>query len=381
MKNRRLLKKIAGICLLLMLMLMLGACAQQAPPAKAPEAGEGEQEETSGGQETFEIKFSTWHPPAGEECMNVWTPMLDELQKRSNGRITYTTYYGAALGAGPEHYDIVQDGLSDMGYYTATWTPDRFPLTDVLSMPVKVLGKDVAVDVGNEMYERILHSEFPDEVKVLELNGCVMSFIWTRGPVRTLEDLKGLKIRSPGGLQTYMIESLGAEPVFIPLGDVYLSMETGVIDGIVTCPMLYKAYKLHELGKNAVVATFGCVSEGVIMNRHFYDSLPADLQAAVEDVARNPFALTGGLTEPVIQACMDSMKAEGVEFYELPAQEAERWYGKFRDEVVMEWVNNMEKRGLPGKETLLTFKAVLDKHGVEFPAFPAEWEAEVDQYR
>ncbi len=379
MKKRGLLKRIAGASLVLLLVLALGACTTSTPPAGSPDSEKSGEE--AAGDEIFNIRFSTWHPPAGEECQNTWTPMLEELQKRSNGRITYTPYYGAALGAGPEHYDIVKDGLSDMGYFTATWTPDRFPLTDVLSMPVKVLGKDVAVDVGNDMYERILNSEFPDDVKLLQLNGCVMSFIWTNKPVRTMEDLKGLKIRSPGGLQTYMIESLGAEPVFIPLGDVYLSMETGVIDGIVTCPMLYKAYKLHELGKYAVVATFGCVSEGVIMNRKAYDKLPSDLQDLVVEVVRNPFELTGGLTEEVIQDCMDSMAAEGVEFYDLPAEEAERWYGKFREDVVKEWVANMERKGLPGKETILNYKAVLDKYGVEFPAFPEEWEAEVDNYR
>ena len=376
MEKRYFFQKIIGMILILSLVFVAGACTPSTPPA-----GELDMGGISGEQEVYNIKFSTWHPPAGEECQNTWTPMLEELQERSGGRITYTPYYGAALGAGPEHYDIVRDGLSDMGYFTATWTPDRFPLTDVLSMPVKVLGKDVAVEIGNEMYERVLHEEFSDDVKVLQLNGCVMSFIWTNKPVRTLEDLKGLKIRSPGGLQTYMIESLGAEPSFIPLGDVYLSMETGVIDGIVTCPMLYKAYKLHELGKHAVVATFGCVSEGVIMNKKFYDKMPVDLQTIVEEVVRNPFELTGGLTEEVIQACMDSMSAEGVEFYELPAEEAERWYDRFSEEVVKKWVGDMDKKGLPGKETLLNFKAVLDEQGVDFPAFPVEWEDEVEQYR
>ena len=80
------------------------------------------------------IKFSTWHPPMSREVKTVWIPMLEELKKRSNGRITYTLYAGSALGKGPEHFDIVKNGLSDMGYFTATWTPGRFPMTDVLSL-------------------------------------------------------------------------------------------------------------------------------------------------------------------------------------------------------------------------------------------------------
>ena len=50
------------------------------------------------------------------------------------------------LGKGPEHYDIVAGGLSDMGCFTATWTPGRFPLTDVLSLATWVDGKDVALE-------------------------------------------------------------------------------------------------------------------------------------------------------------------------------------------------------------------------------------------
>ena len=78
-------------------------------------------------KKSIHLKFSTWHPPVSREVKTVWIPMLEELKKRSNGRITYTLYAGGALGKGPEHFDIVKNGLSDMGYFTATWTPGRFP--------------------------------------------------------------------------------------------------------------------------------------------------------------------------------------------------------------------------------------------------------------
>lgn len=163
-----------------------------------------------------------------------------------------------------------------MGYFTATWTPGRFPLSDVLSMPVFIGGKEVAVEIGNTMYEKILHQEFT-EVKMLSLNGCIQAYLWTTEPVHTLEELKGLRIRSPGGLQTYMIEALGAEPVFMPLGDVYLSMETGVIDGIVTCPPLFHAFKLLGLAYTHQVKGHPRVT--LIVSR-----LPLRLQAFLEAI-------------------------------------------------------------------------------------------------
>src|SRR4030043_2301885 len=227
------------------------------------------------------LRFSTWHPPMSREVKTVWEVMLGEMKKKSGGKITSTMYSGAALGKGPEHFDFGAKGLSDMGYFTATWTPGRFPLTDVLSLATWVDGKDVATEIGNAMYERVLKTEFPG-VKMVELNGCIQAFVWTKKPVKTLEDMKGLKIRSPGGHQTNYIKALGAEPIFMPLGDVYMGMETGTIDGIVTCPPLIISFKLYEVAKHAVVATFGCVSEGVIMNQESWKKTPDDLKPAVD---------------------------------------------------------------------------------------------------
>jgi TRAP-type C4-dicarboxylate transport system substrate-binding protein len=368
-KRRNLSRNVINVVLVLILMLTIGGCASK-PASNQNGAVKPEGEKAD--QKAIEIKFSTWHVPASAECVDVWDPMLSELEARSNGRIKTTPYYGGALGAGVEHYDIVADGLSDMGYFTASWTPGLFPLSDVLSMPVFVGGKDVAVDIGNAMYEKILHQEYPD-VKVLNLNGCVQSYFWTTKPVHTLEDVKGLKMRTPGGLQTYMIEALGAEPVFMPLGDVYLSMETGVIDGIVTCPQLYYAFNLHEVADYAVVASFGCVAEGVIMNQDSWERLPDDLKGIVEEVTENPFCLTGGLDVKAIDDIMKKLADAGVKFYELPTEEADRWNAIFTEKVVKKWVDQMEAVGLPGKETLLMYKEELDKHGVAFPAYPKDW--------
>lgn len=358
--------KIIGLIgLTLVLILYLIGCDPDGAPV--------DEESETGEPETMEIKFSTWHVPTSDECTTVWDPMLEELEKRSGGRITTTTYYGGALGAGEDHFDIVADGLSDMGYFTATWTPGRFPLSDVLSMPVFVDGKDVAVEIGNAMYEKILHQEF-EEVKMLNLNGCIQSYFWTTEPVQTLEDVEGLRMRSPGGLQTYMIEALEAEPVFMPLGDVYMAMELGDIDGIVTCPQLYYAFSLYEVANHAIVASFGCVTEGVAMNLDTYENTPKDLRAIIEEVTENPFKLTGGLNVAAIEEIMENLSNEGVEFYELPKEEADRWNDLFAEEVVMKWVEQMEAKGLPGKEALMLYKEELDNHGVDFPAYPEDWE-------
>ena len=320
---------------------------------------------------TMHIKFSTWHPPMSREVKTVWIPMLEELKKRSSGRITYTMYAGAALGKGPEHYDIVAKGLSDMGYFTATWTPGRFPLSDVLSLAAATEGKDVSTDVGNALYGKLLKREFPG-VKMIELNGCIQAFLWTTRPVRSLDDVKGMRIRSPGGHQTNYIKALGAEPVFMPLGDVYLSMQTGTIDGLVTCPPLVLAFKLYEVAKQGTLATFGCVTEGVIMNQKSWDNAPDDLKPIIMEVCSNPFRTTGGLNRDVYKTMMKEIADKGVELYQMPEDQQAQWFKLFQEET-KKWVSELEAKGLPAKEAVMLFNAEAQKHGVTVPAFPAEW--------
>jgi TRAP-type C4-dicarboxylate transport system substrate-binding protein len=318
------------------------------------------------------LRFSTWHVPAGRDVQTVWIPMLEELKRKSKDKIQYAMFAGAALGKGPEHYDIVAKGLSDMGYFTATWTPGRFPLTDVLSLASWVDGKDIAVEIGNAMYRRVLQQEFQG-VKMVELNGCIQSFLWTKKPVRTLEDAKGLKVRSPGGHQTQYIKAIGAEPIFMPLGDVYLAMETGTVDGIVTCPPQFLAFKLHEVAKYGVVATFGCVSEGVIMNLGSWKKIPEELKPIFDEVTHNPYRVTGGLTRDVYQKMMKEITDAKVELFTLPPHEAERWYERFR-EVTRKWVRDLEGKGLKAKEVVRMYHEECEKRGVKVVAFPPEWE-------
>lgn len=318
-------------------------------------------------EKKINIRFSTWHVPSGADVQNLWIPMLEEMKRRSNNRISYTMYSGGALGKGPDHFDIVRTGLSDMGYATLSWTPGRFPLTDVLSSPIVCPAKWKGVEAGMAMYDRMLSPEFKD-VKVLHINSCVMAHLWTTRPVAGLEDLKGMKIRSPGGLQTRAIQALGATPVFMPMGDVYLSMETGVIDGVVTCPALIKAFKIDEVAGFGVPTSFGCVSEGLFVNQRFWNRVPEDLKPIIEAVGRNAYKIAGVFDENWYAETMAGFK-NSVEINELSDKEQLRWDDRFRGMLVA-WADELEAKGLPGKKALITFKNELDRVGVGFNACP-----------
>lgn len=158
----------------------------------------------------------------------------------------------------------------------------------------------------------------------------------------------------------------------MPLGDVYLSMQTGTIDGLVTCPPLVLAFKLYEVAKQGTLATFGCVTEGVIMNQKSWDNAPDDLKPIIMEVCSNPYATTGGLTRDVYQTMMEEIADKGVELYQMPQDQQAQWFKLFQAET-KKWVSELQAKGLPAKEAVMLFNEETHKHDVSAAAFPAEW--------
>ena len=187
-----------------------------------------------------------------------------------------------------------------------------------------------------------------------------------------MEDLKGLKLRTPGGHQTNYVKTLGAEPIFMPPGDVYMAIETGTIDGIVTCPPVILAFKLHEVVKHGVVTTFGCVSEGMVMNMNTWNKLPEDQKKIVNELGTNPFRTSGGLTRSEYPKLIEEITKGGVKMIELAKEEAQRWHGQFQ-EVTRKWVADLDAKGLPAKKAVAVMNEECEKRNVQVVACPPEF--------
>ncbi len=318
------------------------------------------------------IKFSTWHPATGREVTTVWTPMLEAIKKESGGKLNYTMYSGGALGKGPAHYDIVKNGMSDMGYFTITWTPGKFPLAEALSMAMWIDGKDIATDISMELYKQFpaMQKEFED-VHLLQLNACIQSYLWTSKPVKSLSEVKGLKIRTPGGQQTQYIKALGAEPVFMPLGDVYTALDTGAIDGVVTCPPLVLGFKLHEVVKHGVVATFGCVAEGVAMNKRKWNKLDEESKAVITEIVKNPYAYTHGLDQASYKDMLSFLTTHGVTLHTLDPENEKKWFESYH-QVTRNWVAAQKDPAI-AKDLVQQLGKIVAKHGSKAVAIPPEW--------
>src|SRR3546814_299270 len=146
--------------------------------------------------------------------------------------------------------------------------------------------RDWSSDVGSSdlMYPKYFAQEFPDSVKVLALHAHNAGLIHTREKqVKTMDDLKGLRIRSPSPQINAMLQQLGATPVGLPPGDVYENMQRGVIDGAVFPWDPINSFRLFEVTKYHLDARSYTASFYFVMNKRKYDGLPADVRKAIDD--------------------------------------------------------------------------------------------------
>jgi TRAP-type mannitol/chloroaromatic compound transport system substrate-binding protein len=149
-------------------------------------------------------------------------------------------------------------------------------------------------------------------------------------PVRSLADLKGMKLRSSAGLQAELVKAIGASPVFMAVQDVYTSLETGVVDGVTAFTVVgWKNMGIHEISKWAIEPGFVLLHAALefCVGQKAWDKLPADLkiilESAVRDFSTDFFSF--GLIEDA--KAYQEMKAAGIEVLTLPDDEVQQIYG------------------------------------------------------
>jgi TRAP-type C4-dicarboxylate transport system substrate-binding protein len=183
----------------------------------------------------------------------------------------------------------------------------------------------VATRVANEFAKSVNPKELQD-VKVLYVHAHGPGLLHTKKPVRTLEDLKGMKIRATG-LSAKVVEALGGVPVAMGQGETYEALQKGVVEGTLSPMEVLKGWKQGEVIKY----TTECFSVGytsamfVVMNKAKWNSLPADVKKVIEDLS-NSWVLVHGQTWDVTdEEGLNFTRKLGNEVISLSDAENAKW--------------------------------------------------------
>ncbi len=152
-------------------------------------------------QAPVKLKFSNFFPATHQYAI-LGQQFCDEIKKRTNGKVEIAYYPSGILTSAPKMFEGVVNGVSDIGLSHCEYTRGRFPVTETLSLPLGYPSGYVAGEVANDFYNQFHQKEW-DAVHVLLFYSTGPQIISTvKKPVRTLEDLKGLKSERQEGLPT-----------------------------------------------------------------------------------------------------------------------------------------------------------------------------------
>ena len=258
----------------------------------------------------------------------------------TDGRITIDTKVDV-VGDG-EIATAVAGGRFDMGRFWAPWVSGSFPFWDFGSLPFLFAGiPDYEMAVRDAKVKSILAKSYAEAglVRLAEYAGDGSSTIWSNKPVMTLEDLKGLKIRSTGLLPTYTLKLLGAAPVTMASGELAEAMRRGTVDAMLSDRIwAYTAGFCDVASYHSYWGFTPVFPNPIIINKEKYDSLPADLQQALQDASEKISEEVNYSTLFGAALAEDAAELAGITVQKPSEQEVEKAKGIAAKAVLDTWL-------------------------------------------
>jgi len=318
-------------------------------------------------QATVTLKLHHFLPPVSNGHAKMFVPWAKKVETESQGRLKIDIFPSMQLGGTPPQlYDQVRDGVVDMVWTLPGSTPGRFPTTEVMELPFILAQRGI---VNAKAAQEFADAHIKDEVKDVKLISYWAhdaGHIHANRQVRTMEDLKGLKLRNPTRLSGEALKALGATSVGMPVPQVPESLAQKVIDGCVVPWEVVPSIRVHELVRyhTEIIGspTLYAASFFFAMNKAKYESLPPDLKTVIDNNSGQSFAeLAGNMWDTEAVRVREMVVKRGNTIIALAPDERARWV-KATEPVTAAWIEQAKGKGLDGAKLIETARALVAKH-------------------
>jgi len=292
--------------------------------------------------------------------------VAEELAKRTNGAVKVKLFHGGVLGGHKEVLDLIGEGAVDMGNFVAAYNFSRIPMEAFFSMPCVYPDVQTLVELnrkGWEFSKKMQADHVENNVYPFNFRGLGIMRLVSKKPIRTMADLKGLKVRSFGAIYPKVLSKLGAVPVNMQYHEVYEGLQRGTVDAAVGSYGLAFAYKLFEVGKYMIDINLGTdpVFRSYI-NLELYNSWPQNLKDMFNQIVLEAEATSVQTMVGFDQYALKTMQDAGVNVVKFEDQDQ---VDALRDFVIDLTAETISAQGQayaePTKEYASWLKTELDK--------------------
>ena len=302
-----------------------------------------------GADKVITLRYANMFPPASKISV-ISDEWCKEVTKRTNGRVKVQYFPAGSLSRPSETYDDVMRGIVDIGLSFPGYTAGRFPLSQVIDLPLGYKSSYIATKMANVYFEKFKPKEF-DGVKMMYLHTSPPHRLFTKKPVEKLEELKGLKIRSTG-TSAEVVKALGGVSVAMPMSDAYDALQKGVADGIVAPFEPLVGWRLIDVVDDCTPFSSAYVNVAyIVMNKDKWKSITPEDQKIIEQINKEWIEKEGKLWDQLEDQARKVFLEKGKKIIQLPKEEDERWTKRLQP-ILAKYVESMKAKGLPGQEAL-----------------------------
>lgn len=313
----------------------------------------------------FSLKLHHSLPPAAPAHRSMLVPWAEKLQRDFGGRLVVKVFPANQLGGqAPQLIDQARDGVVDIVWTLAGSTPGRFPRTEVFELPF--LNTDpVTLNLALHDFLARHPEEFAD-YKLIAAFAHAGQALHSRRPVRTLDDLRGLRIRVPGRVGSWLVEALGGIPLGSPVSAVPELLARGIVDGALLPFEVVRSLHVDELVDYHVTLQ-GAGSDRfhtqvfvIVMNRDSYRRLPADLRAVVDRNSGEGLARWLGELWMANEVPGRELAARSGELIRLSPEAVAAMRLQVEGPVQRRWFSLVAERGLDGPALLAEARMLIE---------------------
>ncbi len=314
------------------------------------------------------LKVHHYLSPQSNQHTTMLGAWCEKLAKESANKLKCQIYPAMQLGGAPTQlYDQAKDGVADVVWVPAGWAGPRFDRMEVFELPFMMSNAEATSRAAWDYYEANAKDLFND-TRILAVNVHGPGNIYTKDKaVKTMADLKGLKLRGPTRVVTRALQLMGATPVAMALPQVPEALSKSVIDGAVIPYEVAPSLKINELVKYTAETdrSYPALYTTVfltVMNKKKYDELPADLKKVLDANSGQDFSAFLGKAQAAGDVPgKDKVAGSGVQITVIPKAELENWK-KATDEVDDEWIKAQNAKGQDGTRLHKSALELIRKH-------------------
>lgn len=296
----------------------------------------------------YRIKFSSVAPPE-DPAQTAIEFFSKKIAERTGNQVKVSIFPSGQLGQHREVIQGLQSGAIEMAFFSSTWLGTLIPEFGVLDLPYLVSKKE---DIGRLLEGSVgksLLAKMPSyQLRGLTFSECNFRGTFTKKPIKSAEDLKGLKLRVPS-TPTYIatMKAMGALATPIAFGEVYTALQQGVVDGAENTPSAYYSYKFFEVAPHWTFTNHAILPGLFIISDLYWQKLPKDIQKAIEETGAEAGMYHRKVEWQVADDHLDKAKAKGATVTQIDltslVKATRAVYGEFESKIGKNLMDEVKK--------------------------------------